>query len=330
MKPMSHEKVFIPFSDGSLRYDCHDCRSICCLNGNLVMSADEQRRLLRLYPHLRFFFTRGTKKTYGIRKYPRCWFLEDSGLCSIQRESGYSCKPFICRMHPIYIGKCKDGYIAIPDGCSTLHVDQEAKGISHSSILKNAQESIDCGYISFKIDWSAERLNLEREILQGSELFSNDSSYIDFAAHQMSVTLKNGKTEEIRSGLQKSVDLWKSFLGLDKLELENKRVTHDLTAITSLLRVRSSSLRNTEVKKIPIALLSLYLYMVLFAKTRNARIYVQACEDILDDIPLALLCLGKDDLRIKNKSVESKLNYLRLLQTAYRRNEKNPGMKLLP
>lgn len=198
-------------------------------------------------------------------------------------------------------------------------MDRGNKNTSHKKILKNAQEAIDTDCILKEIDWPKRSLNLERKILEDSKMFLGNSSYLDFSAYQMSIATEDEDTAKIKSELLEFVELWKSFLEIDKLNMENKRLTYELTAITSLLRAGSFELRQMEEKKIPLALLALYFYMILFSKERKIKTYVETYKQILSDISLGLLYLKKDNLNIKNRSLEGKLSYLRLLQKLHMR-----------
>ena len=308
------QKIFIPFIEGLLSYDCRECGWSCCQSGNLIMNIKERKRMLQNHPSLKYFFTRETSKTYGVRKYPRCWFLENSGLCHIQKEFGYAYKPFICRLHPFYIARCKDEYFVLPEICSTLYVDSGAKVIRHKQILENAKEAIDYGNIHEVIDWPKRRLNLEKKILGDSKKFLNKSNYLDFAAYQIQVTTKNPDLVGIKSKLLEYMKLWKSFLEADELNLQNKRLTYELTAITPLLRLESVQLRYMPPDKVPLALLALYFYMLLFTQIRKPKIYAQTYIQMSNDISSGLIFLEKDDLRIKDMPLEEKISYLRRLQ----------------
>lgn len=304
-------KIFIPFMEGILNYDCRECGYACCERGYLVMNTREKKMLLKNYPSLRYFFVRETEKTYQLTKYMKCWFIENSGLCSIQKKYGYSSKPLICRLHPFYLYRCNDEYVAISENCRTLRVNGGNKNSSYKLILKNAKEAIDNGVISGEIDWSRKRLNLEKEILDASKAFLNKSSYLDFAVHQISITTKDEDIKRIRLDLLESLELWRSFLEINDLDIANKILTYELTAITSLLRVESFHLRQIEAGKIPLALLSLYFYMILLSKDRRIKTYVETYRQVLSDVALGLSYLEKDDLKIKGRSIESKVKYLR-------------------
>lgn len=316
-------KIFIPFIDGMLNFDCQECGYSCCqAGGNLLMNAKEKRLLIQKYPHLRYFFVNKTKKIYTVRKYPRCWFLESNGLCYIQKEYGYSSKPLICRLHPFYIARCVDKYVVLllPKECPNLYVDGGNKNVSRKRILKNAQEAIDNDCILEKIPWSGRRLNLERKVLEGSKMFLDSSSYLDFSAYQISITTKNKNIAGIKSELLESVELWKSFFNIDDLDIDDKILTYELTAITSVIRTGSIDLRRMKEDKVPLALLALYFYMILFSKTRRRKNYVETYQQILRNAALRLLRLEKEDLKIKNTSLESKLLYLALLQRPRKRS----------
>lgn len=313
-------KIFIPFIEGILNYNCRECGYSCCQNGLIMMNAKEKKILLQKYPYLRYFFVKETKKTYCLTKYRRCWFLENNGLCYIQKKYGYPSKPFICRLHPFYIARCNDEYVVLPNECPTLYVDRRNKNKNalHQRIFKNAQESIDNDYISEEIPWLKKKLNLEKRILQGSKIFLNSSNYLDFSAYQISITTNNKNIAAIKSELIERLKLWKSFLNIDDLDIDDKVLTYELTAITSLLRMGSIELRQMKEDKVPLVLLGLYLYMLLFHKIRKEKTCLETYQQILRGIPLTLVHLEKGDLDIKNRSLEAKLNYLRTLQKAYR------------
>lgn len=317
------KKIFIPFIDGMLNYDCRDCGYFCCQTGFIILNAREKKTLLQKYPALRYFFVKEAGKTYWLKKYRRCWFLERDGLCHIQKKCGYSSKPFICRLHPFNAARCAGAYVVLLDICPALHVDQGNKNTntSHKRIYKQIQEAIDNDIISEKIPWSASRLDLEKKVLDGSRIFLNSSSYLDFAAYQLSVTTKT-EMAKTKSRLLEAVALWKSFFKIDQLNLDNRKLTHELVALTSVLRVGNYSFkgfRSLEEEKIPLALLALYFYMILFLKNRKADTCLETYTGVLNDISLTLLYLTKEDLKIKNRSLEAKLNYLRMLQKLYLR-----------
>lgn len=306
-------KIFIPFLDKILSYDCKECGYGCCQEGNIVMDVKEKRKLLCIYPFLRYFFTQQTKKTYGLRKFPRCWFLERSGLCHIQKKFGYSFKPLICKLHPFYIAKCNKEYIVLADGCPALCVDRGNKKVTHKGILKNAQAAINNDFVSRKIDWPQKRLDLEKKILAGSRMFLNNFNYLNFAVYQIALATQDNNIAKIKSELTVSVNLWKSFLGINKLNLEDRKLTYELTAVTSLLRVKNSYLTQMGEGRVPLALLALYFYMLLFLQERKVKTYVETYNKILNEIALGLVYLTRDDLGMRLRTTEEKIHYLRKL-----------------
>lgn len=318
------KKIFIPFIDGMLNYDCRECRNPCCSqSGLIIMNTREKRRLLLKYPFLRYFFVKETGKTYWVKRDPPCWFLEKDGLCHIQKRFGYSFKPFVCRLHPVHFARCAGEYVALLDDCPTLHVNwgSEKKNISHARIYKQVQEAIDNDIITEEIPWSAARLDLEKKILDGSKMFMDCSNYLDFAAYQASITTK-AKMAKTRSRLLESVELWKSFFKIEKLSLDNRKLTRELVALTAVLRAGNRSctcLRHMEVEKIPLALLALYFYMILFLKTRETGVYLETYTGILNGTALALLNLAKEDLKIRNRPLEARMKHLHLLQELHAR-----------
>ena len=310
----SKTKIFIPFLEGTLNYNCKECGYQCCKGGAIKLNAKQKAMILHDYPFLKYFFLEETKETYRLRIHPKCWFLNNNGACDIEQKHGYHSKPFVCRLFPFYVHRCKNEHIVIPSGCEFLSLNKEKTNILHEQILENAQKSIDLDDIETEIDWSKKRLELEKKILQESKRFFDSPSYLDFSAHQIKITKNTWHTEKIKHELIDCLDLWKSFLGIEELSIENKELTYELVGLTSLLRVENIHLRYMPEEIVPIALLSLYFYMLLFFKLNKTNAYVDTYKLILNDIPLGLVLLTEKDLSLKDESIEKKLHYLRMLK----------------
>ena len=112
-----HDKIFIPFIDGTLDYDCRECGYSCCRMGTMVLNDKAKKVLLKKHPFLKYFFYTKSDKLYTIMKYPRCWFFERDGTCYIQKKYGYSCKPIDGRLHPFYMAECGDEHVILTEGC---------------------------------------------------------------------------------------------------------------------------------------------------------------------------------------------------------------------
>ncbi|MFC1804984.1 hypothetical protein ACFLZ3_04070 [Candidatus Omnitrophota bacterium] len=326
-------KIFIPFLDGLLNYDCKHCDYNCCYSGSIIMNNREKKKIFSGYPYLRHFFTKKTDKLYALHKYNICWFVKD-GLCQIQKKYGYRYKPFVCRLDPFYVYRCNDEYVAMEmagrDKCPMLGVGKISNPVSHRQILKNTREAIDCNFIYAQINWPKGRLALEKKILKDSRGFLKRPDYLDFAAHQIALAGKDTAIAKIKSGLSDTLNLWRSFLKVDSLKMKNKRLTYELTVLTSMLRLENPRLRNMQPPRVPLALLALYFYMLLFLKNQGARTYLRTYQEMLDDVALGLLYLKKDDLRFREFPLETKIAYLRKLQAAHLRHERNPIQKIQP
>lgn len=309
---MAKRKIFVPFIDGLLYLDCPKCRFACCQEGLLSMNLKEKKHLLKKYPYLRNFFFQQINGLYAVKKYPNCWFLEKNGLCCIQKNFGYALKPFICRLHPFYVLSCKGSFVINVSGCNMLRANNSnrRKGVFQKLLLKNAQEAIANKVFSKNISWDTKRLDLEKKILEASKMFLGNSNYLDFAVCQLSIAKGCESQAEIKSELLELINLWKTFLGVDELNLKNKRLSHELTALTSLLRLYVSPI---DAKKASIALLALYFYMTIFLKIKRSDVNLGTFQQVLSDIPLGLACLSKDDLKLKHKPIEEKLRYLYFL-----------------
>ena len=307
--------IFVPFHDGLLDFDCREC-SACCQAGNIVATGSEKDILIQENPCIRFFAADGQGNQFVFHKHPRCWFLESDGRCEIQRKHGYALKPFICRLHPFYVAKCLDENVVIPSGCDKLYVPPPGSPshVAFDSVVANAREAIDCGHFFEEINWPAERLDLERDVLAESSNFLDHKNYLDFAACQLTASRPGGSRSDARDQLEKALHVWRLLLGIEELNIENQPVCRELVAITSLLRVACRSLRNMEPERIPAALLALFVYMILFSRGRDARRFVASYESVLADVPVGLAYVTEDDLRIRRQPLEKKLLYIRALK----------------
>jgi hypothetical protein len=101
---VSEYRVYVPFLDGTIGYDCATCQSRCCRAGYIGARTDEKRFLLEQHPGLATFEA-GSRGNYTIFKksQPSCWFLQTDGLCSLETRFGRDRKPHVCRSHPIYL-----------------------------------------------------------------------------------------------------------------------------------------------------------------------------------------------------------------------------------
>ena len=168
--------------------------------------------------------------------------------------------------------------------------------------------------MSKNISWTKKRLKLEKDILEGSKKFLNNSNYLEFSVYQLALAREVKDTAGIKRELQEHLLFWKSFLGIRDLPIDNKKVTYELTSFTSLLRVNSSQLRHMDISKIPLALLALYLYMVIFYKVRKTKVYLDTYTHILENIAIGLPQIKNSSTFLRNRSLEKKLCYLRTLR----------------
>lgn len=308
--------LFVPFHEGWLDYDCLECGAECCQSGNIVATAKEAHTLLREYPSLAFFATGDGMSAPSFRKHLPCWFLGSDGLCTIERRHGRALKPYICRLHPFYVTRCGNDYVVTPSGCQRLCVTQpgQQSHISHEVILANAQESIDGGRVRGEIDWSPARMDLERSLLDESRTLSDSVCYMDYAVRQVIAANPERSPADVQTQLNNALRLWKEFLGVADLSIENPGITRELTAITSLLRVTHYSLQNMSPDRIPLVLLALYMYMILFSQGVSVRRFLGTYESVLNDVPLGLVHLTDADLRFTNRSLERRLHCVRALR----------------
>jgi Fe-S-cluster containining protein len=325
------ERIYIPFLDGILDYNCRECGYFCCQSGDIIATPKEKNILLREFPALGFFYREEKNNKTTFKKFPRCWFLRTDGSCLIHRKFGYAAKPFICRLHPFYVARCAGEYAVIPFGCRTLKVTKRGQRshVVHSAIIKNAREAAACGHIRGEMDWTPERLALERNILKESEGFLKCSDYAEFGAFQLSRSTGSRNIGEVRRRLAGSLGLWKRFLGIEDLSIESGSLTYELTALTPLLRATSPNLLEMRVEQIPFALLALYLYMVLYSRSGAAR-FADTYALVLGDLACGLARLNDEDLKMRGWPLEKRLRYVRILGQLYDHRPVKKGEKKRP
>lgn len=320
-------KIFIPFASGILRCACRECGSLCCRSNLLLLNDKERKKVIRQYPAMRFFLRKDPQK--GTYRLPHsCWFLEGNGRCRLQSKYGYSKKPLICRLHPFYIAECKGAYIVIPQLCQMLYVSRNIKDSSRRRLQNNAREAIRNGYVEQipEAGWTKKRIRLEEQIAQDLPRFLSNPSYIDFSIHQIMLTQGARNVEDIKSEVKDKFSFWQSFLGMDKFPIAHKELTYELTAITSLLRLMSPTLRRMEVERLPFALLALYLCMMLHPQQRKSKTAVVTYLQILEDLAVGMAYLSEDDLHLKSRRLQEKIRYIHLLKKIYyRQPQKQPS-----
>ena len=307
--------LFIPFLDGLIDFDCAPCGGGCCQGGYIAASEHERAYLLREHPAIRFFATQETGSLSRYRKYPGCWFLEEDGRCEIHRKHGCGAKPFVCRLHPFYVARCADGHVVVPSGCHKISATRRERPshMSMASVRANAEESVERGFVFEELEWPTGRMGLEQGILADSARFLDDPDYIGFAASQLAATRPGGSPAGAREQLEESRHSWLTVLGAEDLDTRHPDVSYELVALTSILRVGHRSLRTLEQDRLPVALLALHLYMLLYSQGRSVERRLVTYESLLDDVPLGLAYAGRDVLKLKELPLATKLDHLRAI-----------------
>ncbi len=286
-------RIFIPFIDGILKNDCKKCKDNCCIEfGRVYMNRREWKILSKEYPFIKHFVIPTEKRprvdsSMQIRRYQSCWFLTQNGLCSIHKRYGYKLKPLICRVHPYYVYKCNGEYIISPIGyckASLVIVRNIPKNIKlekgNERVLRNAKDIINSGCsLHPQINWSKERFALEKRVFYESKCFLNKTNYIDFVIRQMRMVEKNESLEVIKQQVMMKLKLWQQFLRIENITLKNRVITYELTAITTLLRIKENRINE---KVIPIVLLALYILVLLFSRSNKNKIIVNTYVAVLN------------------------------------------------
>lgn len=94
-------RVLFTWPDRGLAYDCRGCGACCKgLGIGLDAAGGELERLTAAYPEVAAFARRRGPALTVFNPRDRCWFLDDGGLCRVEREHGRAAKPAACRLFP--------------------------------------------------------------------------------------------------------------------------------------------------------------------------------------------------------------------------------------
>jgi len=258
-------KIFIPFIPGTLQYDCGQCQSSCCKYGILALTNNEWKNAEKNKHFIKYFTVGFDKSIHAISKYSRCWFLEENGLCSIEKKFGYKKKPLFCKAFPFKVVKCGEEYfINVAITCPTLTVSH-CSGKSRSDILKNANKIVATG-IARKIKIHPFRLLLEKKIFRRMKYNQANPSYLKFLSEQIQIT-KDKSYHNAEAKMTKMIYLWLRFLNLKANDLYNPKISFELTSITCILRLLAYRFNEHVILNV---LAALYLFILVYDKSMGS------------------------------------------------------------
>ncbi len=309
------EEILVPFRDGDLDFDCRSCRAGCCRSGNLILGPGEDRELIGRYPGLRFFHDSRAGAAHHLKKYRSCWFLEDGENCAIQKSLGYAAKPFICRLHPFYVHPRPGGFVVLPDRHCPVFAAGGSGAVRGDLLLENAREAVRLGAVRADLGLSGDRWDLESRVYAASADFRNERDYLGFAAAQAALA-ESGRIG-LASALRRKLEIWHSFLDLEKAPPEDPETARGLAVWTPVLRLGHPLLRDMDGREVPAALLALGLYLRLFFGVRGGApgpLHLQTCHDLLGDYAIGLALVNeKTGAAFKGRPLEDRIAHLRAL-----------------
>lgn len=93
--------VYFTWPDDRFAYTCAGCGACCKGHGiGIDVAAGQLVQLVTKRPALAAFLRRRGDAITAFNPRDRCWFLEDDGLCRVEREDGRAAKPASCRLFP--------------------------------------------------------------------------------------------------------------------------------------------------------------------------------------------------------------------------------------
>lgn len=160
-------KIYFPFPDKKITYDCKSCEATCCHVNNFLLLNDVQKdKVLNKEPMLKNFIRQNNNMNY-LYSGKKCWFLED-GICNLHKEYGSNYKPISCQIYPIKFRKINEKLIIgeyVP--CPNFEV-KDNEGISHEEYKNKFIDNIKF------IDLISQNYNVSKERLKQEEDFRDE------------------------------------------------------------------------------------------------------------------------------------------------------------
>jgi len=306
-------KIFILYFDGILKPDCRNCGKICCYGPLKLEFTNEEKKydiLNEVFPWLKhFMIPHKINKNFLDRiviesRFSKCFFLDKDKYCKLQKEYGYDYKPFACRLAPHRFLLYNDVCIVSEnsqEGCLTIRkINFTNNKISEERkrLLQNVKNAIKFGVFQRygasnreKIKWSKQRFMLESKIFNLSRKYLHKSNYTEFAIRQLQIIDKDLDIDSIKAKIDNKIRIWREFLKIEERNLVNKRVTYELTALTSLFRFQNWE---TNEKVIPLQLFACYILMVFFSDYHTSNFSVFTYRNILQGLARDLMLLAEN------------------------------------
>jgi Fe-S-cluster containining protein len=144
-------RVYFPFVDGLLAYNCPKCGYRCCKGAGFAATPSEFVTLRKHYPALAYFSSVAQKATEPLVQMvnfsPQCFFLRDDGLCDVHAQHGRAAKPFVCKSFPINAFRLEgDTLVADVNFLCPIELASGAPGderIHHADLLRDIVEHED-------------------------------------------------------------------------------------------------------------------------------------------------------------------------------------------
>lgn len=297
--------MFIPFMDGILAYDCKKCAGCCCKYGTLALTDKESLKFFEEKPLLKYFANSYGGNLKSISRHSSCWFFDKSGLCKIEKEFGIQKKPLFCRAFPFKVVKCRNVFlIHVATICPTLTVKNRSSK-RHRLIVNNAAEVITTGIVR-KIKISKKRLVLEKRIFNCSKKYFNCPCYFDFVIAQKYIS-DTMSIKSVKSELDRRICFWLSFLKLDHLIFDNKKITRELTAITSIIRML---VWRTNKLVAPDILAAIYIFMLIYDLSKK---HPKDATPVYSYVSMMDIACGLAKLRNNNKTKKLLVEFIKSL-----------------
>ncbi len=161
------ERVLFTWPDRGLVYECRGCGACCKGHGiGLDAAGGELERLVAAYPEAAAFARRRGPALTVFNPRDRCWFLDDGGLCRVEREHGRATKPAACRLFP-FNRVFRLGTWTVIDFNSVICPLRPGDGDAHADLLTEVNGISDAAIVGTPLpasDAEAEgKLLVERE-----------------------------------------------------------------------------------------------------------------------------------------------------------------------
>jgi len=281
-------KIVFTVPDQTLAYDCRSCGSFCCQGKGfgLDLLAQEEKIVLEKAPLLKYFLLPHADGNYAEMESfeESCYFLDDDGLCAIQKDGGFEAKPFVCKFFPLNFFTLAGDRLIVD-----LHFMCPVSVSGSGTVIEHAKIAAKIGKVDPKIfrQFEIKDAEIARQVVENIESEAQDTKEIPSI-----------RRDTFYRGLCEFLDHKEGLV--DDPQIRGIFKVISLSLRVKLLVSRSGPLKITEYQQTADGFLkSLYLYAHILKGATDKPLQIKTVFDLfnkkwalfyflshLDDVPL--------------------------------------------